>query len=167
MNKSTKLIGILLTWGRLNCFLYSFFLDCYFWDGYFWLILLFFKWLFLKRLFPKWLLLRWLLLTSGPCKTPLSETGCLDSPYFLLYWLPKHPMFWFTPSTVSYAAYGYLPSLCSICVTYGTSCRAIGHQVLPIQPLPTEAEDLPKGERSFKHVPSFTYLIYLSPKVLC
>ena len=35
---------------------------------------------------------------------------------------------------------------------------------LPTQPLPREAEDLPRGERYFKHVPPLTYLIYLSPK---
>ena len=58
------------------------------------------------------------------------------------------------------------PSLCSTCVTYGTLCHAIGHQVLPTQPLPREAEDFPKGDRHFKHVPRLTYLICLSPKEL-
>ena len=32
--------------------------------------------------------------------------------------------------------------------------------------LPREAEDFPRGDRRFKHVPPLTYLIYLSPKVL-
>ena len=27
----------------------------------------------------------------------------------LIYWLPKHPVFCFTPSTVNYATFGYLP----------------------------------------------------------
>ena len=40
----------------------------------------------------------------------------------------------------------------------------IGHQVLPTQPLPKEAEDFPKGDKHFKHVPLLTYLIYFSPK---
>ena len=55
-------------------------------------------------------------------------------------------------------------SLCSTCVTYRTPCHAIGHQVLPTQPLPREAEDFPRGDKYFKHVPPFTYLIYFSPK---
>ena len=56
------------------------------------------------------------------------------------------------------------PSLCSTCVTYRTPCHAIGHQVLPTQPLPREAEDFPRGDKHFKHVPPLTYLIYFSPK---
>ena len=56
------------------------------------------------------------------------------------------------------------PSLCSTCVTYRTLCHAIGHQVLPTQPLPREVEDFPRGDKHFKHVPPPTYLIYFSPK---
>ena len=56
------------------------------------------------------------------------------------------------------------PSLCSTCVTYRTPCHASGHQVLPIQPLLSEAEDFRWGEKYFKHVPLLTYLIYFSPK---
>ena len=58
------------------------------------------------------------------------------------------------------------PSLCSACMTYGTLYRAIGHQVLPTQPLPREVEDFPRGDRHSKHVPPLTYLICLSPKEL-
>ena len=50
------------------------------------------------------------------------------------------------------------PSLCSTCVTYRTLCHAIGHQMLPTQPLPREVEDFPRGDRHFKHVPPPTYL---------
>ena len=57
-----------------------------------------------------------------------------------------------------------LPSLCSTCVTYRTPCHAIGHLVLPTQPIPREAEDFPRGDKYFKHVPALTYLIYFSPK---
>ena len=32
--------------------------------------------------------------------------------------------------------------------------------------IPREAEDFPRGDRYFKHVPPLTYLIYLSPKEL-
>ena len=56
------------------------------------------------------------------------------------------------------------PSLCSTCMTYRMLCHAIGHQVLPTQPLPREVEDFPRVDRYFKHVPPPTYLIYLSPK---
>ena len=56
------------------------------------------------------------------------------------------------------------PSLCNTCMTYRMLCHAIGHQVLPTQPLPREVEDFPRGDRYFKHVPPPTYLIYLSPK---
>ena len=33
-------------------------------------------------------------------------------------------------------------------------------------PIPKEAEDFPRGDKHFKHVPLPTYLIYLSPKDL-
>ena len=70
------------------------------------------------------------------------------------------------PTAVSQATYGYLPLLCSPCVTYRILCHAIGHPVLPTQPLPREAEDFPRGDKHFKHVPPLTYLICLSPKEL-
>ena len=101
------------------------------------------------------------------CKTLLGKTGCLGNPYFT-YWLPKHPDFWFTltlTQSVRLPMVTY-PSLCSSFVTYETLCHAIGRQVLPTQPLPREAEDLPRGDRHFKHVPPLTYLICLSPKEL-
>ena len=47
-------------------------------------------------------------------------------------------------------------SLCSPCVTYGTLCHAIGHQVLPIQPLPRETEDFPSDGKYFNHGPLLT-----------
>ena len=43
-------------------------------------------------------------------------------------------------------------SLCSPCVTYGMSYHAIGHQVLPTQPLPREAQDFPREGKYFNHV---------------
>ena len=33
-------------------------------------------------------------------------------------------------------------------------------------PLPKEAEDFPRGEKYFRHMPPLTYLIYFSPKGL-
>ena len=59
------------------------------------------------------------------------ETGCLGNPYFT-YWLPKRPVFLFIltlTQSVRLPKVTY-PSLCSPCVTYGTLCHAIGHQVL-------------------------------------
>ena len=94
-------------------------------------------------------------------KTPLGENGCLGNHF--IYWLPKHPVFLIHPNTVRLPMVTYL-SLCSTYVTYGTLCRTIGHWVLPTQPLPGGAEDFPRGDRHFKHLPPLTYLIYLSPK---
>ena len=86
--------------------------------------------------------------------------------FTFINWLPKYPVFWFTlTQSVSLPMVTY-PSLCSTCVTYRTLCLAIGHQVLPTQPLRKEAEDFPRGYRHFKHVPPLIYLIYLSPKEL-
>ena len=113
----------------------------------------------------EWLLLGWLLLVFNLKKTPLRETGCLSNPYFLLtgclgiQFIDSPPF----PDAVRLTMVTY-PSLCSTCVTYRTPCHAIGHQLLPTQPLPKEAEDFPRGGRYFKHVPPPTYLIYLSPK---
>ena len=56
------------------------------------------------------------------------------------------------------------PSPCSTCVTYKTPCHAIGHQVLHTKPMPREAEDFPRDDKYFKHVPLLTYLIYFSSK---
>ena len=54
-------------------------------------------------------------------------------------------------------------SLCSPCVTYRILCRAIGHQMLPTQPLPREAEDFLRGGNHSKHMSLFTYLAWLQP----
>ena len=100
-------------------------------------------------------------------KTPLGETGCPSNPYFLLtgclgmqFFLIHSP---FPTQSVRLPLVTY-PSLCSTCVTYRTPCYSIGHQVLPTQPLPREAEDFPRGDKYFKHVHLLTYLIYFSPK---
>ena len=111
------------------------------------------------------LLLGWLLLNFSLNKTPLGETGCLSNPYFLL--TGSSGSFVIHPLS-QHSQLGHLwlptPSLCSTCVTYRTLCHAIGHQVLPTQPLPREVEDFPRVDKHFKHVPPPTYLIYFSPK---
>ena len=94
----------------------------------------------------RWLLLGWLLLILSLNKTPLGETGCLSNPFFLL-----------TGSSG-------IQFFDSICVTFRTLCHAIGHQVLPTQPLPREVEDFPRGDKYFKHVLPPTQLIYFSQK---
>ena len=63
---------------------------------------------------------------------PLVFTGCLSIQFFD------------SPLTLA-------QSLCSTCASYGTPCRSIAHQLLPIQPLPREAEDFPRGGKYFKH----------------
>ena len=99
-------------------------------------------------------------------KTPLGETRCLSNPYFLLtgclgiQFLIHSP---FPTQSVRLPLVTY-PSLCSTCVTYRTLCHAIGHQVLPTQPLPREVDNFSRGGKYFKHVPPLTYLIYFSPK---
>ena len=89
-------------------------------------------------------------------------------PLLIAYCLPRYPVFLIhlpiptqsvRPALVTY------PSLSSTCVTYRTPCHAIGHQVIPTQPLlPREAEDFPRGDKHFNHVPLLTYLIYFSSK---
>ena len=99
-------------------------------------------------------------------KTPSTETGCLSNPYFLLtgclgIQFLIHSPFPTQSGRIPLVTY---PSLCSTCVTYRMLCHAIGHQVLPTQPLFREAEYFPRGDKYFKHVPPLTYLIYFSPK---
>ena len=71
------------------------------------------------------------------------------------------PHFPITVSEVSGVTYHLL---CSTCVTYGTPCHSIGHQALPIQPWPKEAEDFPRGGKYFNHVSLLTQLIYFPPE---
>ena len=97
-------------------------------------------------------------------KTPLGEALCLCNPYFLLtgclgIYLIHPPV---PTQSVRLPLVTY-PSLFSTCVTYRTPCYSIGHQVLPTQPFPREAEDFPRDDKYFKHVPPLTYQIYFSP----
>ena len=70
--------------------------------------------------------------------------GCSESIQFLI-----NPV----PSTQSERVwFGSYHLLCSICFTYGMSCHAIGHQVLP-NPLSREAEDFPQGCKYLNNVP--------------
>ena len=90
-------------------------------------------------------------------KTILGETGCLGNLYFT-YWLPKHLVFWFTltlTQSVRLPMVTY-PSLCSTCVTYGTLCHAIGHQVLP-----TPASVIPHPSVNYRQV--FRPILYFQP----
>ena len=53
-------------------------------------------------------------------------------PYFFTYWLPKHPVFWFTSLFSTHSVrlpLATYPWLCSTCVTYRTPCHAIGHHL--------------------------------------
>ena len=134
---------------------YGFFLDGCSMDGY-----------SLDGSFSDGYSLEWLLLIFSLYKTPLGETGCLSNPYFLLTGSSSIQFFDSPPfptQSVRLPLVTY-PSLCSTCVTYRTLCNAIGHQVLPTQPLPREVEDFPRGGKHFKHVPPPTYLIYFSLK---
>ena len=94
----------------------------------------------------------------------LSSTPILLVIYFS--WLFRLPVFWFTSlfatQSVRLPLVTYL-SLCSTCITYRTPCHSIGHQMLPTQTLPREAEDFPRGGNHSKHVSLLTYLARLQP----
>ena len=136
-------------------------------------------------------------------KTPLGETGCLSIFLGYLSMSPAlHPGFsdpWRSPPalssiwllSVAYFLFRYpvffihplFPSTCvtyrtschaignqvlltqpsSTCVNYGMPCRTSGHQALPIQPLPRELGDFPRGGNHSKYVPLHTYLARLQP----
>ena len=93
-------------------------------------------------------------------KTSLGKTVCLCNPYFLLtgclsikfFNSPPIPTHSVRLTLVTY------PSLCSICGTYMTPFHSHGHQVLPTQSQPREAEDFPRGGNHSEHVPLLTYL---------
>ena len=111
--------------------------------------------MFLGWLLLRCLLLGWLLLIFNLNKTPLGETGYLSNPSFLLTGCLGIQFFdspLFPTQSVRLPLVTY-PSLCSTCMTYRTPCHSIGHQVLPAQPLPREAEDFPRGDKYIKHVP--------------
>ena len=80
---------------------------------------------------------------------PLDFTGCSSIQFFNLLPSLIHP--------VPLIQLVRLPGithhlLCSACVTYKTLCHAIGHRVLPTQPLLSEVEDFPRGGKYFNHV---------------
>ena len=54
------------------------------------------------------------------------------------------------PSLVTY------PSLCSICVTYGTPCHAIGQQLLPTQPCYCQCYGFERAFFTLRHFLSCT-----------
>ena len=87
--------------------------------------------------------------------------GCL---FFI--WMFRHSVFWFITlfltQSVRLPLVTYL-SLCSVYVTYITPCHASGHQGLPTQPLPRQAEDFPRGANNSKHMPQLMYLVWLQP----
>ena len=99
-------------------------------------------------------------------KTPLGETRCLSNPWFF-YWLLNHLVFLIHPLSLTQSVWPHLvpyQSLYSTCVTYGKPCRSIGHQVPPIQLLPTEVKDFPRSGKYPQDVPLPTYLDYLQSK---
>ena len=85
-----------------------------------------------------------------------------------IYWLLKHPIFNSPPPPFSQtqSVRPYLVpflSLCSTYLTYGMPCHSIGHQALPTQPLPGEAEDFHRGGKHPKDVLLSIYLDYFQP----
>ena len=93
---------------------------------------------------------------SNPKKLNISAldfTGCSSIQFFnsLLSLIHRRPL----TKLVRLVGVTY-HLLCSAGVTYRTLCHTIGHQVLPTQPFPREAEDIPKGGKCFNHVPQPT-----------
>ena len=85
--------------------------------------------------------------------SPLGETGCLRNLSCLL--AAQTSRFLIHPLSQTQSVRPHLvafTSLRSICVTYGTPWHCIGHQVLPSQPMPREAEDFRRGGKYFNHV---------------
>ena len=104
-----------------------------------------------------------LLTLGGPkeiLKTPLGETGCLFNPHFLLTGcLGIQFLIHLSISRQSVRLHLVTyPSLCSTSVTYRTPCHASGHQVLPTQSPPREADDFRRCGKHSKHVPLLTCL---------
>ena len=88
-------------------------------------------------------------------------------PLLFTYWLLRHPVFLFIslfPTQSVRLPLVTYSSLWSTCVIYGTLCYAICYKKLPTHSLPREAEDFPRADKNFKHMPLLTYLIYFSPK---
>ena len=94
------------------------------------------------------------------CKTPLGETGCLGNPYFTgclsIHFLNLHTHVTDLRDT--------MPRQRSLT----PHMWLVGRYATPGVTLhiPREAEDFPRGDKHFKHVPPPTYLICLSPKDL-
>ena len=108
-----------------------------------WLLL---RWLLLGWLLLRWLFLGWLLLPFSICKTPLGEMGCLGNACFLLTGYLSIQFFGSPPFlTQSVRLPLATHSLCSTCITYGTSCHARGHGHFP----PTLYRECYGFERAF------------------
>ena len=110
-------------------------------------------------------------------KTPVEETRCLR--IFWVHYLESpalHPGCldpWRSPPGLSSTpTQGYFFECSGIQFFNSLTCdlRDTTPRQRSLPFLPREAEDFPRGDRHFKHVPLLTYLIYLSPKelyVLC
>ena len=109
----------------------------------------------------------WLFLTFNLNKNFLRRNWMSGQPLIFTYWLPRHSVFWFPPSSTQSIRLLLVtyPSLCSTCMTYRTPYHSIGHQVLPTQLLPGEAEDFHRGGKHSKHMPLLTYLAWLQPVI--
>ena len=103
---------------------------------------------------------KWLFSILNLSKLSLAKTGYLGSPYFLFTGCLSIRFFESSliPTRSVRLPLVTYPSLWNTCVAYRTPCHSTGHQVLPTQPLPREAEDFPRGGKHSKHVLLLTYL---------
>ena len=83
-------------------------------------------------------------------KTTLGKTGCLFNPFFLLtgclgiQFFDSTVLFLIHSNSLPLITYA---SLCSTCVTYRALSHSMGHQLLPTQAIPREAEDFSRGRK--------------------
>ena len=91
LNKSKKLIVILLTLGTSSCILD----DCF--------------WMAASQMASSWISAFWMAASDlQSLQNSPRRNWMLRQPLLFTYWLPKHLVFWFTHNNVSQATYGYL-----------------------------------------------------------
>ena len=135
---------------KQNCFLiflFSFlFFICLLFSPFIFLFFFLFSCFFMLCSFVSCLFHTFMLLTKLPQEKP--DTWVT----FSFYWLLKHPVFYIQPFSLAQSVRPHLVYYNSVGSTYVThwmtSC-SIGHQVIPIQPLPREAEDFSRGIKDF------------------
>ena len=101
-------------------------------------------------------------------KTPFRETGCLDI-FFWGHATPASQTCTVSTGSELYPDTGFFECLGIQFFNWPAPMLLTGRHATPVITRcfpPKEAEDFPRGEKYFKHMPPLTYLIYFSPKGL-